>query len=187
MHFRCAFPASLPFNMNPHTMLKLIFPALLSLSAALVSQASHAADNTPPASPLAGTWSLVAADVIKPDNVRAPDFGAAPQGMLQIDREGRYTLQIFRAERPRFASGDKQTGTPAEYAAAVLGSSTHFGTIKVDAAAHTLTFQIDKASFPNWEGQTQTRHYELVGDELSYRVVPRPNGDVPISVWHRLR
>ncbi len=173
--------------MNPNTMLKLIFPALLSVSAALVSLPSHAGDNNPPDSPLAGTWSLVAADVIKADGVRAHDFGAAPQGMLQIDREGRYTLQIFRADRPRFASGDKQSGTPAEYAASVLGSSTHFGTIKVDAAAHTLTFQIDKASFPNWEGQAQTRHYELVGDELSYRVVPRPNGDVPISVWRRLR
>jgi hypothetical protein len=26
----------------------------------------------------------------------------------------------------------------------------------------------------------------LHGDTLSYRVPPRPNGDVPISVWRRI-
>jgi hypothetical protein len=31
------------------------------------------------------------------------------------------------------------------------------------------------------------RNFELKDDELSYRVVPRPNGDVPISVWQRLK
>ena len=31
----------------------------------------------------------------------------------------------------------------------------------------------------------QTRAFELHGDTLSYRVPPRPNGDVPISVWRR--
>jgi hypothetical protein len=32
----------------------------------------------------------------------------------------------------------------------------------------------------------QTRTFELHGDTLSYRVPPRPNGDVPISVWRRV-
>jgi hypothetical protein len=73
---------------------------------------------------LAGTWTLVAADVLHPDGTRGRDYGAAPKGLLLIDAQGHYSLQIFKAERLRFASGDKQTGTPAEYQAAVLGSST---------------------------------------------------------------
>jgi hypothetical protein len=141
----------------------------------------------PATSPLAGTWTLVAADVIHADGRRDRDYGAAPKGLLLIDSEGHYSLQIFKAERPRFASGDKAAGTEAEFKTAVLGSSTHFGEISVDQAASMLTFKIDAASFPNWEGAAQTRHYELKGDELSYRVPPRPNGDVPISVWRRLR
>jgi hypothetical protein len=141
----------------------------------------------PAASPLAGTWTLVAADVVHADGSRDRDYGAAPKGLLLIDAEGRYSLQIFKAERPRFASGDKSTGTDAELRAAVLGSSTHFGEISLDQAAGTLTFKIEGASFPNWEGAAQTRRYELKGDELSYRVPPRPNGDVPISVWQRLK
>jgi Lipocalin-like domain len=69
----------------------------------------------------------------------------------------------------------------------VLGSSMHFGIISVDAAAGTLTFNIDAASFPNWEGAAQRRRFELKGDELSYRVPPRPDGDAPISIWRRLK
>jgi hypothetical protein len=67
-----------------------------------------------------------------------------------------------------------------------MGSSTHFGTISVDPVGGTLTFRIQNASFPNWEGKQQKRSYDLKGGELSYRVTPRPNGDVPISVWQRV-
>jgi hypothetical protein len=141
----------------------------------------------PALSPLAGTWTLVAADVIRADGTQARDYGAAPKGLLLIDAEGRYSLQIFKSERLRFGSGDKVAGTEAEYKAAVLGSSTHFGSISVDASAGTLTFKIEAASFPNWEGGAQTRRFELKGDELSYRVPPRPNGDVPVSVWRRVK
>ncbi|AKM33005.2 lipocalin-like domain protein [Pandoraea faecigallinarum] len=135
---------------------------------------------------LAGTWTLVAADVQHPDGSRARDYGADPKGMLVIDAAGHYSLQIFKSERPGFASGDKAVATPDEYKAAVMGSSTHFGTLSVDPVAGTLTFHIQNASFPNWQGLAQKRSYELTGDVLSYRVTPRPNGDVPISIWRRI-
>jgi CheY-like chemotaxis protein len=54
-------------------------------------------------------------------------------------------------------------------------------------AVTSLGFEhVQNASFPNWEGKVQKRSYELKGNELSYRVAPRPNGDVPISIWQRL-
>lgn len=136
--------------------------------------------------PLAGTWTLQAADVLHPDGSRSSDYGAAPKGLLMIDGQGHYALQIFRAERAHFASGDKARGSPAEYQSAVMGSSTHYGTLELDAATHLLVFHIDGASFLNWEGQQQRRSFELHGDVLSYRVPPRPNGDVPLSVWRRV-
>lgn len=136
--------------------------------------------------PLAGTWTLQAADALHPDGSRTSDYGAAPKGLLMIDRQGHYSLQIFRAERPRFAADDKAKGSPEEYRGAVMGSSTHYGTIEIDAKQHQLVFHIDGASFPNWEGQQQRRSFELKGDMLSYRVPPRPDGNVPISVWRRV-
>ena len=158
----------------------------MALVASLIAFPASRADSSPAVSPLAGTWTLVAADVVHADGTRARDFGAAPKGLLLIDMAGRYSLQIFKSERPRFAAGDKLAGTEAEYKAAILGSSTHYGTVSMDTARHTLTFKIEAASFPNWEGAAQIRSYELKGDELSYRVPPRPNGDTPISVWRRL-
>jgi hypothetical protein len=159
----------------------------IARGAVMSSFATATLQADPVISPLAGTWTLVAADVLRSDGTRTHDYGAAPEGLLLIDVEGHYSLQIFKAERPRFATGDKFTGSEVEYKAAVLGSSTHFGTVSVDAAAGTLTFKIEAASFPNWEGAAQTRRYELRGDELSYRVPPRPDGDTPISIWRRLK
>jgi len=136
---------------------------------------------------LVGTWTLAAADVVHPDGRRERDYGSAPIGLFMVDAQGHYSLQIVRRDRPRFASGDKAKGTPGEYSAAVIGTSTHFGTVSVDPAAHVLTFRIEAASFPNEDGTVQKRAYELTGDVLSYKVAPRPNGDVPISTWRRVR
>lgn len=165
-------------------------PLLSAFAATLLGSLilpASAALAMPPITPstLAGTWTLAAADVLHPDGSRTPDFGTAPKGVLMIDRQGHYSLQIFRSDRPRFSGGDKATGSDADYKAAVMGSSTHFGTISVDSARGELIFHIDGASFPNWEGQQQRRQYEWKGDTLSYRVPPRPNGDIPISVWRR--
>jgi len=158
----------------------------LLVSACSLWTSSASADQAAPPLSLAGTWTLVAADVQHPDGSVARDFGAKPSGLLLIDSKGRYSLQIFKAERPQFAEGDKAKGTDSEYKAAIMGSSTHFGTISVDSASGTLVFHIQGASFPNWEGQQQSRHYEFKDNVLSYRVTPRPNGDIPISVWKRI-
>jgi len=136
-------------------------------------------------SPIAGTWTLVAADLLHADGTRTADYGTSPKGLLIVDRDGRYSLQIFRSERPRFASGDKATGTAAELRAAAMGSSTHFGRMSLDTVAHVLTVDIEGASFPNQEGTQQKRAYVLEGDRLSYKVPPRADGSTPITVWRR--
>ncbi|HKR76459.1 MAG TPA: lipocalin-like domain-containing protein [Rhodanobacter sp.] len=171
--------------MNAHTATARRAMAAL-LSACLLWTSTAFAGSAPGASSLAGTWTLVAADVQHPDGSRASDYGAKPKGLLQIDSQGHYSLQIFKAERPAFHSGDKAKGTPDEYQAAVMGSSTHYGTLRVEPDRGVLVFRIQGASFPNWEGQEQRRRYELKDGVLSYRVTARPNGDVPISVWRKI-
>lgn len=161
------------------------FLAALLLACVLCGSAAFAA-SARTVSSLAGTWTLVAADVQHPDGSRESDYGAHPKGLLLIDKRGNYSLQIFKADRPRFHAGDKAKGTAAEYKAAVMGSSTHYGRLVVEPDRGVLVFHIIGASFPNWEGQEQRRQYELKGGVLSYRVKARANGDVPISVWRRV-
>jgi hypothetical protein len=133
-----------------------------------------------------GTWTLAYADVLHADGTRGTDYGAKPKGVLHVDSAGRYALCIFDGSRPHFASGDKKTGTDAEIRSALMGTSSHYGTVTVNATAGTLDFHIEGSSYPNWEGTTQQRRFEIDGDLLSYRVPPRPNGDVPLTGWKRI-
>jgi hypothetical protein len=59
--------------------------------------------------------------------------------------DGRYVVEIYRAERTRFASNDRSRGTPEEYKDASLSISTHFGRYTVDQAKGTTTFAITSA------------------------------------------
>jgi hypothetical protein len=137
---------------------------------------------------LVGTWTLVLVDNVLPDGSRTHLYGEQPRGILMFDAGGRYALQIFSAGRPRFAANDKSKGTPEEYKAAMQGSNAHFGRYTVhDNGA--ITFHIEHASFPNWEGTEQKRSFTLTGDELKY-LVPTPTtggnatGEV---VWKRTK
>jgi hypothetical protein len=155
-----------------------IAAAAASVTAGLTAQS--------PAS-LAGTWTLAAADDLRPDGTRGQAYGPNPQGLLTLGADGRYSVQIFRTERLKFASGDKRRGTLDEYKDASLGMSSHFGRYVIDSAKGTIAFQIERASFPNWDGTTQVRPFTLAGDELSWRVPATPDGTIPISVWRRAR
>ena len=133
-----------------------------------------------------GTWSLIAAAVQHPNGSIDRDYGVAPRGSMMVDAAGRYSLMIYKSERPRFASGDRATGTPEEYRQTALGVSVHYGTLSVDVKARTLTFSIEQASFANWNGTRQVRQYQLHGKVLRYTVAARRNGDIPISVWRKV-
>lgn len=171
-------------NKIPHPFLVI---RSLVLLAALALFPPIAMAQTSQASPLVGAWTLTAADVIKPDGTRTQDYGEHPRGLALFAADGHCSVAVFRPERLKFASNDKRRGTPEEYKDASLGMSTHFGTCAIDTAKGTITFNIDSASFPNWDGTTQVRQFTLTGDELTWRVPPRPDGSVPISSFKRVR
>jgi Lipocalin-like domain len=60
---------------------------------------------------IVGIWTLAAADKILPDGSRVPDYGPNPHGLVIFTANGYYSVQIYRAERLKFASGDKFKGT----------------------------------------------------------------------------
>jgi hypothetical protein len=67
-----------------------------------------------------------------------------------------------------------------------LKISCHFGTYAVDEAKGTIAFHIDRASFPDWDEATSVRTFSLEGDKLAWRVPPRPDGSIPVSVFSRI-
>jgi hypothetical protein len=134
---------------------------------------------------LEGTWVMTSAYEILADGTRTTNYGEHPNGLLMVDKNGRYSLQIFRPDRPKFASGDKTRGTSQEYREAVLGSSTHTGHVVFDPVKGKLTFNIDTASYPNWEGAQQVRDYTFKDGTLTYSVPSSAsgNGTVAYSIW----
>jgi translation initiation factor 2B subunit (eIF-2B alpha/beta/delta family) len=134
-----------------------------------------------------GTWALIGADKILPDGTLVSDFGASPHGLVIFTADGHYAVEICRADRLKFSSGDKLKGTAEEYKDASLGMSVHFGRYTVDPAKNTISFHIDRASFPNWDDTTQVRTYEMTGDELTWKVPARPDGSIPLTVLRRIK
>ena len=159
---------------------------LLVVSAALMGAAPQKARPEPLT--LVGTWVMDSAYEIRPDGTRTTNYGEHPSGLMMVDSAGRYSIQIFRRGRPDF-SGAKADGRPEEFREAVLGSSTHFGRVRIDAAAHQLLFDVETSSFPNWEGKRQVRDYTYAGSVLSYAVPASAsgNGTIAYSVWRRVR
>lgn len=164
---------------------RLIAISMVSLSVVLL--ALTPARKSPPVR-LAGTWNLVRVDNVLPDGTRVQLYGANPQGRLVFDESGRYSIQIYREGRARFASKDKNAGTAEENRDAVQGCNTHFGTFTV-SDDKTITFHIEHASFPNWEGTEQQRTFTLVDDVLTYTVPAPTTGTASIGEvqWRRAK
>jgi hypothetical protein len=134
-----------------------------------------------------GTWVLAAADKLLPDGSRVSDYGENPHGLAIFTSDGYYSLQIYRAERMKFSSGEKFTGTAEEYKVASLGMSVAFGRYSFDTVKGTVTFHVDRSSVPNLDDTTRVLAYELKGDTLSWKVSARKDGSTPITVLRRVR
>ncbi|WP_052495155.1 lipocalin-like domain-containing protein [Cupriavidus basilensis] len=116
---------------------------------------------------LAGAWTYVSVDTVRPDGSRTPMYGPNPHGLVIFDGHGHYALVNSRGDLPKYVSNDRMKGSAEEYRAVVQGSIAHFGTYVINADK-TITFHIDTSTFPNWNGVEQRRPFVLSGDELRW-------------------
>lgn len=138
-------------------------------------------------SDIVGTWILTGADKILPNGTRVMDYGPQPHGLVIFTADGHYSVQIYRAERPMLPSDDKADGALQAYKDVSHSMSVHFGRYTVDPVKHTITFNVDRSSHPNWDDTTQIRSYQLNGDELSWQVARRPDGSIPVTTVRRVK
>jgi hypothetical protein len=138
-----------------------------------------------PAKELQGAWTVVSVDTTGPDGKKTQPFGPDPQGLLIFNGEGRYSLQICSAKRPKFAGNSRAQGTPEENKAAVAGCNPHWGHYTVSDGA--IVFKIEHAMYANWEGTEQKRKFSVSGDELKYHVPAASTGGTSELVWRRAK
>jgi len=139
--------------------------------------ASHAAAQS--AKDLVGSWTAVSVDA----------YGPNPKGSLIFEANSRFSLQLMRADLPKYASNNRTQGTPAEYKATAEGSISYFGTYSVSGT--DLMLHVEGSTFPNWTGTDQKRvNLSVTGDDLKY-TNPTPSGGpagaaLPL-VWKRIK
>ena len=139
------------------------------------------------ASDVVGTWTLVSS-VTEKDGARTDQFGSGAKGMLILDADGHFMLTIIGPDLPKFASNNRAGGTPEENKAVISKSVAMIGTYSVSPADKTLTFKVDSATFPNWNGTEQKRLLSASGkDELKYITPTASSGGVGTVTWKRVK
>ena len=137
------------------------------ITAALALAVSGAAAAQSLKSQIVGTWDFVVAEVKAPDGKKSFPFGETPKGILIFTPDGRFAQIHAASDLPKIAANNRLKGTPEEYADIMHRSISVFGNYTVDEAKKTVTYHIVAASFPNWQGESQTRTIDkLTADEF---------------------
>ena len=138
---------------------------------------------------LAGAWRLVSFEFRTADGSVIHPFGKHAQGTLIYTESGRYSAQVMRADRPRFAVGDQMLGSPEEMSANFKGCISYFGSYEVDRRAGTIVHHVEGSLFPNMQGGDQVRAFRLSEHRLQLQTQSIPfNGQraVGIFIWERI-
>ena len=152
------------------TIIAAALLAVLSAGAALAQSATPLKDK------IVGAWDFVIAEVKAPDGSKSLPFGDRPKGTIVFTADGRFAQIHVAGDLPKIASGNRLKGTPEEYAAIMQRSISVFGRYTVDEDKKTVTFHIAAASFPNWEGEAQTRTIDKLTDEEFVNTNPNVAG-----------
>jgi Lipocalin-like domain len=115
-----------------------------------------------------GSWVLVSLISGEGRDQYLP-YGPNPKGNMMVDANGRFSITVMRSDLPKFASGNRMTGTSDENNAIVQGCIAYFGTYSIDEVTHVLTVHVEGSTFPNFDGGKQTRILSFNGhDEVTY-------------------
>lgn len=134
-----------------------------------------------------GHWSVVEISSER-DGVKTHLFGPNPVGLFIFDAGGRYAINIFRPDLPKFASNNRMTGTADENKAVVQGSLAHYGTYKVNEADGTFTVTPTGSTFPNWAGVEQPpRKVTISGDTMTISNPAGSAGGVALIIVRRIK
>ena len=155
-----------PVTVTITSLVLLILGLALSVGTAVAQSAKD----------LVGTWTPVSVEA----------FGPNPKGNLIFDANGRFSIQLLRADLKAVAANKRDKGTPEENTAIVHGSISYYGTYTMNGTE--LVLHVEASSFPNWTGTDQKRtNVTLTADQLTYtNPAPSVGPAAPtILVWKR--
>jgi hypothetical protein len=137
---------------------------------------------------LVGTWTLVSFDSFDANGAKVPNMeGHDLKGLVIFTDNGRMSVQYI-ADFPKIASKDRMKTTPEEEKAVAHGVLSYFGTYTVNEADKTISYRIERSSFPNQiTGMDAKRVVTLTGDELKIDNPGRTAGGRTVIVLRRAK
>lgn len=130
---------------------------------------------------IVGTWSLTTIYDEFAGGKKENPWGPGVKGSAMYDSGGRFSYMIISAGRAKAETGPR---TPVGQA---IG---YFGTYTVNEADKSVTWKIERATFPNWEGIERKGSMTIKGDQMMQvsSPVPTPTGSfVPNIEWKRAK
>jgi len=130
---------------------------------------------------LVGSWSIVQnCEEFLDGKKNCTPFGANMKGLLMFDANS-FSFQMIGGDRAKSSDPRTPVGPMVAY----------FGTYSVSESDKIITYHIERASWPNFEGQDQKRVVTIKGDEMSYKAqapIDSPQGKfVPNLEFKRVK
>jgi hypothetical protein len=134
-----------------------------------------------------GRWDLVSWEQRYDDGRVQLPMGEKPRGFILYTEEGDMVCMISRENRKRFEKGGQWDAPDEEKASAYNSMLSYAGRVSVEG--DTITHGVEMSLFPNWEGGTQKRKFQLNPDgslELTARLeTGTPQARTAALVWRR--
>jgi hypothetical protein len=162
--------------MKPFTTLITAPLALLCLGIALFASDAVGQQKTLKEL-IVGTWVLDSIYDQSQDGKKNETWGPNVKGIAMFDGNGRFSWQIISADRSKSASNNPRN--PVGQAIAF------FGTYTVDEAAKTVTYHLERCTFPQWDGIDRTANIAIdTENELNQISAPVPDPSLGTLIPH---
>jgi hypothetical protein len=136
---------------------------------------------------LEGTWRLLAVEARSEGRTISTPFGRYPIGQLVYMADGRMSVMLMAAARPKFGSHGIRAGTGPEKAAAFDSFLAYSG--RYERLEDRVIHHPDVASIPDFVGVPEERFVSLEGDRLILSTPPMlEDGQFRtfVIVWQRV-
>ena len=133
-----------------------------------------------------GSWNLISG-YLDNHGKRLDILGPHPGGMVIFTEDLHFMVIVHNPDIPKFASGDRSSGTPEEYKTAVTNSLGVYGTYTVDENGDFLEQHVIGSTFQNMNGSSRGRNElteKVEGNRMS-ETLKIADGITVNLVWQR--
>lgn len=139
---------------------------------------------------LIGTWAIVSYETRATDGTVEYPMGKQLIGFLMYASPAFVSANLMIPGSRPFASGDFNSGTQEELAAAARNYFSYAGRFEIDEAAGAVKHHIEVALAPNMVNSVQKRYVRFEGERLILTGDPARIGGrlaSPVITWTRCR